>query len=60
MKRNEFIKALLLFCSETNATAIANSYTDEEINKYGAELIEEIKEDYRFNAKINHYQKHGY
>lgn len=60
MKRAEFIESISRFCDKKEATTIADNYTDKEIEEHGDELVREFEEDYRFNANVDRYQKHGY
>ncbi len=60
MTRNEFIKKLLLYCDEKAATTIANNYTDEEIEKDGQEIFDEIEEENHLYVSLEHYRNHGY
>lgn len=42
------------------AGAIANDYTDKEIEEHGKDLAGELAEEYRFNANVNRYRNCGY
>ena len=60
MSRREFIESVSRFCGRKEAVAIANDYTDKEIEEHGKDLAGELAEEYRYNANENRYRNCGY
>lgn len=42
MTKVELIKSISNFCGEKEATAIADEYTDKEIEEHGKEIISDL------------------
>lgn len=60
MTHEEFIKKVANYCGTDEAKQIANDYTDEEICEHGEEILQDLDEEYRYCANVEHYQEHGY
>ncbi len=60
MTKVELIKSISNFCGEKEATAIADEYTDKEIEEHGKEIISDLAEEYRFCANVSRYRECGY